>query len=245
VSIAERLAAEVAILAAGQARLVIAVDGPDAAGKTTLAMDVADRLPVPVIAIGADRFHRPRADRYRRGELSAEGYYRDSFDNEVISGQCLAPFRAGAPMIRTAGFDFRTDNARADEAVVPTAAVLIFDGVFLLRPELAGFWDLAIYLRVSPETTLRRALTRDLDLFGSPDEIRRRYRGRYLPGQALYRAEAAPEDRAHIVIGNDDPSRPVVIAWRPPARTVRRDTGRPGSPAPGSPAKGARFTRPG
>ena len=75
---------------------------------------------------------------------------------------------------------------------------------------------LAIYLRVSPETTLRRALARDLDLFGSADEIRRRYLSRYLPGQALYRAEATPEDTAHVVVDNDDPRHPVIIRWQPP-----------------------------
>jgi uridine kinase len=43
-------------------------------------------------------------------------------------------------------------------------------------------WTLSVYLRVSPEETLRRAKVRDLDLFGSHDEIERRYRRRYLPG---------------------------------------------------------------
>ena len=203
-------------LAAGRPRLAIAVDGPDAAGKSTLARQVADRLPVPVVMVGVDGFHRPRQDRYRRGELSAEGYYRDSFDYEVLTGECLMPFLAGAPVIRTAGFVFRSDALLAGEAVVPAAAVLIVDGVFLLRPELARYWDLTVYLRVSQETTLRRALTRDLELFGSREEVRRRYRGRYLPGQALYRAEAAPEDHAHIIIGNDDPANPAVVRWHQP-----------------------------
>lgn len=214
--IADRLAGVIAGLVPGRPRLAVAFDGPDAAGKTTLADRVARRLGQPVIRAGADGFHLPRQVRYRRGEKSADGYYRDSFDYAAITGQCLAPFRDGAPVIRTAGFDFRSDTAREAGQDVPAAAVLIFDGVFLLRPELAGFWDLAVYLRVAPETTLRRALARDLDLFGSAGETQRRYLGRYLPGQALYRAEAAPEEHAHIVIGNDDPAGPAIIRWLPP-----------------------------
>jgi uridine kinase len=60
--------------------------------------------------------------------------------------------------------------------------VLAFDGVLLLREQLRSMWTLSVYLRVSPEETLRRAKVRDLDLFGSHDEIERRYRRRYLPG---------------------------------------------------------------
>lgn len=225
VDVADHLADVVADLVARCQRLAVAIDGPDAAGKTTLATEIADRLDLPVVRVGADGFHQPREDRYRRGELSAEGYYRDSFDYQAITGQCLAPFRHGEPVIRTAGYDFRSDAPRDAGTEVPASAVLIFDGVFLLRPELAGAWDLAVYLRVTPETTLRRALTRDLDLFGTAEEIRRRYLGRYLPGQALYQAEAAPEDTAHIVIGNDDPGNPAIIRWQPPDPAAREYRG--------------------
>lgn len=227
--IASRLAGLICDLASSRPRFAVAVDGPDAAGKTTLARQVASRLALPVITVGVDGFHRPRQARYQRGELSAEGYYRDSFDYQAIISQCLAPFGAGEPAIRTAGYDFRTGTSRADNTAVPAAAILIFDGVFLQRPELAGFWDLAIYLRVSPDTTLRRALNRDLGLFGSPEQIRRRYLGRYLPGQALYPAEAAPEDSAHIIIGNDDPQNPVIIRWQPPRPAPPEDLGQHGN----------------
>lgn len=223
VDLADRLAGVVSDLAANKHRLTVAVDGPDAAGKTTLARQIASRLTAPVIPVSVDSFHRPRQDRYRRGELSAEGYYRDSFDYQAITGQCLTPFRNGAPTIRTAAYDFRSNTSRANEAAVPATAILMFDGVFLLRPELASFWDLAIYLRVSPDTTLRRALTRDVGLFGSAAEICRRYLRRYLPGQALYQADAAPEESAHIIIGNNDPWNPVIIGWQPAIRPSTPD----------------------
>ena len=61
---------------------------------------------------------------------------------------------------------------------------------------------------MEPEERLRRALERDLDLFGSPEEVERRYRARYLPGQLLYLADARPLDHADFVVTNDDPARP-------------------------------------
>ena len=74
-----RLAALVDELAAS-GRATVAFDGPDTAGKTWLADQVAAQLSVPVCRASIDDFHAPAAVRRRRGELSAEGYYRDSFN---------------------------------------------------------------------------------------------------------------------------------------------------------------------
>jgi uridine kinase len=60
----------------------VAVDGPDAAGKTVLADELGEALVArgrAVIRASVDGFHRPR-ERYRRGPDSPEGYYEDSFD---------------------------------------------------------------------------------------------------------------------------------------------------------------------
>jgi uridine kinase len=48
---------------------------------------------------------------------------------------------------------------------------------------------------------------------GGPDGVRERYRRRYLPAQDLYRADAAPEASADVVIDNTDPARPHVVKW--------------------------------
>jgi uridine kinase len=69
---------------------------------------------------------------------------------------------------------------------------------------------------VSPAESLRRARIRDLDLFGSETEVERRYLARYLPGQALYRREADPESRAHVVVDNERPGSPIVERWTVP-----------------------------
>lgn len=45
--------------------------------------------------------------------------------------------------------------------------LVVVDGVFLLRPELAPLWTVSFHLRVSPAESLRRALTRDVKLMGS------------------------------------------------------------------------------
>lgn len=48
----------------------VAIDGPDAAGKTILADELAlliERSGRPVIRASVDGFHRPRAERIARG----------------------------------------------------------------------------------------------------------------------------------------------------------------------------------
>lgn len=194
-------------------RVLVAVDGPDAAGKTTMADALAQRLPGQVVRASIDGFHHPREHRLRRGSLSPEGYYRDSFDNEGLRRLLLEPFRSGEREVVTRTFDFRSGTATPPEPLhVPDHAVLLFDGVFLLRPELRDQWDLSIYLHVEPDVTLARARERDLDLFGSEAEVELRYGQRYIPGQALYREEADPMGVASLLVDNADPAAPLVLA---------------------------------
>jgi uridine kinase len=184
---AARLGAVVEQLARHSPRARVGIDGPDAAGKTTLADRLAAALAGPVLRVRADDYLRPADERYRRGDLSPEGYYRDLFDDAGI----LA-------------------------ATQDRVGIAVVDGVFLHRPTLVRAFDFTVYLRVSPEETLRRALLRDAPLFGSADVVEHRYRTRYLPGQALYRAEVDPERIAHVVIDNDDVSTPRILRWEPP-----------------------------
>jgi uridine kinase len=213
-SVVERLSEVI-----GSARLThptrVAVDGPDAAGKTTLANEIAAALRGrgrSVLRASVDGFHRPRAQRYQRGPESPEGYYEDAFDLDALRGALLDPLGPGGTRdYRPATFDYRADRPVSSPAVrAPADAVLVFDGVFLLRPELLASWDIRIFVVVGFEQTLRRALERDEVLFGSREEVERRYRRRYIPAQWLYFEAVRPQTLADIVVRNDDPEAPVL-----------------------------------
>jgi uridine kinase len=191
----------------------VAVDGPDAAGKTTLADELASLLSSggrAVVRASIDGFHRPRAERYRRGADSPEGYVQDSFDLDALRAVLLDPLGpGGSRRYRTAVFDHQADAPSPETtAVAADDAVLLVDGVFLLRRELVASWDLRILVSISPEETLRRAMARDVPLLGSRAEVERRYRARYLPGQRLYAAAALPARAADAIVWNEDPARP-------------------------------------
>lgn len=194
--------------------VIVAIDGPDAAGKTTLADAVAMLVGRPTFRVSIDDWHNPRTVRLRRGDESPVGYYMDSFDYDALTTNLLDPFRAGATSVQTSHFDFRADRpAAAAKAVDSHVAALLLDGVFLLRPELVHQWDLSVYLHVPESVTLARAVVRDAEHLGAADQVRHRYERRYLPGQALYRAAASPVDKADVVIDNSDSLSPQVLRW--------------------------------
>jgi uridine kinase len=198
----------------------VAVDGPPAAGKTTLADGLAVVLRAKgreVIRASIEGFLLPRSQRYRRGEYSGEACYHDSFDHAALHRVLLDPLGPGGDRrFQQAVYDRPTDTALSQPVTrAPADAVLLFDGVFLLRPELIGRWDLRIFVSAAFEETLDRARTRDQGLYGSVTEVERRFRTRYIPAQQLYFDAAHPTDHVDIIVHNDEPQQP---AWE--ARTL-------------------------
>ena len=193
----------------------VAVDGPPVAGKTTLADELAVVLRAQgrvVVRASIEGFLFPRAQRYGRGEYSAMGCYHDSFDYDALHRVLLDPLGPGGDRrVQPTIYDYATDAALSPPVTtVPDDAVLLFDGVFLLRPELIESWDLRIFVSAAFDETLARARVRDQALFGSTAAIERRHRERYVPSQRRYFDTVRPTDRADIVVHNDRPQQP---AW--------------------------------
>jgi uridine kinase len=206
--------------------LRVAVDGPPAAGKTTLADELACLLDTrgrEVIRASIESFLLPRAQRYGRGEHSPEGCYHDSFDYGALRRVLLDPLGpTGDRRYRNAIYDKPTDTALSLPVATARAdAVLLFDGVFLLRHELADRWDLRIFVSTAFERTLDRGRVRDEALYGSSAEVERRFRNRYIPAQQLYFATVRPTDHADIIVHNDEPQRPVWEVRQPPVSARR------------------------
>ena len=180
-----------------------------------------------MIRASVDGFHRPRVERHAQGADSPIGYYEDSFDHDALRRALLEPLGPGGDRtFRLATFDYRTDaTVSAPASVAPDDAILLFDGVFLQRPGLREQFDLCVFLEVSSDVAMRRALDRDRALLGSREEVERRYRTRYLPGQRLYVEAVRPHERADVVVRNDDPAAPLLV--RVGGRALSPETDRP------------------
>ncbi|MBV9952796.1 MAG: hypothetical protein JO291_12635 [Acidimicrobiia bacterium] len=101
-------------------------------------------------------------------------------------------------------------DRRATTIEAPGDAVLIVDGVFGMRPEYDGFWDLRIWMDVPAPLALERGIARDTDMEGA-DESLRLHRDRFQPGERLYVEEVDPKSKADLVIDNTDFANPVIV----------------------------------
>ena len=212
--------------------LRVAIDGRDAAGKTTLADELAplvERRGRPVVRASIDGFHRPRAERYRRGRESAAGYYLDSFDYDAVRRELLLPLGpGGSRRYRTAVFDVRSDEpAVAHPQTAPEDAVALVDGIFLCRPELDDLWDFRVFVHVEHEEAKQHDAARDRAGLAADFDLL--YETRYAPGQQLYFDAVEPRLRADAVVDNSDLDAPR-LRIRPRAR-VRTGVGQHGRPA--------------
>ncbi|HVE92500.1 MAG TPA: uridine kinase [Actinomycetota bacterium] len=187
----------------------VGIDGVDGAGKTSMADELAEVLAPsgrPVIRASVDGFHNPRAVRYRLGADSPEGFYRDSYDYDTLTRVLLDPLSpGGSGRFRRAVFDVDTDTqVDAGEEQAPPNAILLFDGIFLHRPELRDYWDLSVFLRVD---WLRNHHLRHVPA----DDPMRTRQNRYLEGQNIYLRACRPWELASIVIDNHDLGSPFVV----------------------------------
>lgn len=211
------------VAASGTGRVLVAVDGRSGSGKSTFADELAHHLrasDATVIRSTTDSFHQARAQRLRRGETSAQGYYADSHQLDVVIDELLRPFANGSSRVRTAAFDEPTDRPVHEFADgLPADAVLIFDGLFLQRAELKDFWHMSIYLEADHRRDQEWLTYLTSELPDDPSqraaELDRRLCQarwpRYREGWQLYIDMDEPRAAADLVVDNNDFASPFVV----------------------------------
>ncbi|WP_430781525.1 uridine kinase [Actinoplanes sp. G11-F43] len=215
--------------------LRVAVDGPDGSGKTVFADELADAVGAlgrPVVRVSIDDFHHVRAVRYRQGRESPMGFWQDSYDYQRFRGDVLEPFAPGGTRrYRAVAHDVDTDAVL--DPPVRTAApgsVLIVDGLFLHRDEIGDVWDLSVFLDVPFDVTAKRMAGRD----GTDPDPGHPAMRRYVEAQRIYFTVCAPQQRAGILIDNEDFAAPRIVEVTrpgvPPGRAVGPAGGRSETP---------------
>jgi uridine kinase len=178
--------------------VLAAIDGPGGSGKTALAGSLQltlDGAKVLVSVVEVDDFFLPSADRPRGGP--SEKPIGGDFDWPRLRDQVLHPLRRG----QSARYD-RYDWGR-DELLevreVPPGGVVIVEGIYSSRRELAALYDLRIWVECPRELRLSRGLERDGEAARSPWEED------WMPSEDRYVREHRPQELADIiVIGHDD-----------------------------------------
>jgi uridine kinase len=194
----------------------VAVEGITGAGKTTFAHELAESVEAagrPARTLTMDGWHHPSEHRRRQGRLSADGYYEDAYDLEAFRDEVLVPLggpppHSHRPAIIDLSSDEPVDPPRVD---VAPDQVLLVDGSFLGRTELAEYWDVRIWLDVPFGVAEARGVARDTTMLGGVDAATEAFRRRYHAAFRRYLAECDPATAADVLIDHTDPKHPVLL----------------------------------
>jgi uridine kinase len=144
--------------------VVIAIDGPSCSGKSILATAVALRSGASVLE--GDDFYRdtlPSLSAAQREAMSDAAVVDAVIDWERLRDEGLLPLRAGHPATFLP-YDWDAKDGRlAAPRIIPAAEVIIVEGVYAARPELAELVDLTVYLGVDPGLRADRYGEREAD----------------------------------------------------------------------------------
>ncbi|WP_160502350.1 hypothetical protein [Streptomyces sp. BA2] len=130
----------------------MALDGRAGAGKTTLAADIAAHLGGPrgAAIVHGDDFLRPMSWQARL-TLGAQEGYQSLFDVDRLQRQVLSPLRGGRPA-RYRRYDPDTNSTPEHSTVeIEPGRLVIVEGVFVARPELAALYELTVFLDTPPD----------------------------------------------------------------------------------------------
>jgi pantothenate kinase len=168
----------------GPGRFLVALAGPPASGKSTLAEDLAARLSPGARVVPMDGFH---------------------YDDAVLNARGLRSRKGSPPTFDAAGFVHLVRRLRAEDEVAipifdrsmelsraaadivgPQDRILIVEGNYLLLDQapwtdLAPLFDLTVFLSVPEEELVRRLTARWAHHGKTPEEARAWIAGNDLP----------------------------------------------------------------
>lgn len=174
-----------------QNRVILAMDGMSAAGKTTAAEVLAPRWNAPIVHM--DDFFLPPALRTpeRLAEPGGNVHY-ERFQSEV-----LPSLKAGQT------FSYRVFDCSAMDyggiRAIPTAPVVIVEGAYAMHPIFEKYWDLAVFFSIDPESQRSRILRR------GGEEAWRNFESRWIPMENRYHTAYNTSARADICIKTEAP----------------------------------------
>ncbi|MDE7553284.1 uridine kinase [Bacillus cereus] len=194
----------------------VGVSGITASGKTTFANELAEEIKkrgLPVTRASIDDFHNPRLIRYAQGKESAKGYYEDAHDYTAFKERLLKPLGPnGNLQYETISHNLITDIPVYNTPIFAQPnMVLIVDGTFLLKKDVAYLFDYKIFVDTNFEIARKRGAKRETEAFGSYKEAEKMFLNRYHAACKMYIEEHNPKDCADVVFRNSDLAKPELI----------------------------------
>ncbi len=178
-----------------QKRLLVAIAGGPASGKSSLAEKLAGQLGADAVVLPMDGFHLDNEILTARGLLACKGA-PETFDAEGFI-QTVARIASGETVFAPR-FDRSCDLARAGAIAIDKQPIVIVEGNYLLLDQapwarLIDYWTLAFYLHVSQDTLKKRCRARWRTYGLEPSKATERVRSDMKNAELIARCLVGPE----------------------------------------------------
>jgi uridine kinase len=170
--------------------VLVALDGRSGAGKSTLAQQVGAE--VAALVIDGDDFYRGGEDAFwdARGAADKVDLVIDWRRQHTLLLQL-----ARGEAVTWQPYDWDADDGRLGPAIIAgPAGVVILDGAYSARPQLADLFDLRVLLDVPRETRRERLLRRE------GERYRAEWEARWAEAEDLYFEELMPPEAFDLVL---------------------------------------------
>lgn len=184
------LLARIDRLMAERERVLVAIDGGSASGKTTLGELLQNVYGCPVFHMD-DFFLRPEQRTPERFSEPGGNVDRERFLSEV-----LLPLREGKT-VDYRRFDCATFTIAPPQRI-EAGTLNIVEGAYSMHPDLAPYYDLTVFLAVSAEKQRERILVRN-----APAQAELFF-DRWIPFEQRYFAALNVPERCDLTIFLDD-----------------------------------------
>ncbi|MBR2972419.1 MAG: hypothetical protein IKC61_05785 [Clostridia bacterium] len=168
-------------------RVILAIDGGCASGKTTLANMLRDIYDCTVFHMD-DFFLRPEQ---RTAERLAE--IGGNVDRERFEEEILKPLCNNEAQICYRPYNCATQELGAPVCVSPTKLVVV-EGVYSMHNGLSGYYDYSVYLDTDLETRRTRISVRN------SKEMAERFFNEWIPLEESYFTDMKVKERCDLII---------------------------------------------
>ncbi|MBQ8685534.1 MAG: phosphoribulokinase [Clostridia bacterium] len=152
-------------------RVIVAIEGDCTAGKTTLATALHT-------ALGGNLFHTD--DFFLRSEQRTQARRLETggnFDRERFRAEVIEP------LVKGEAFCYRPYDCRQGKLSEPVAVsrqkINVVEGSYSLHPYLGNYFDLAVFMEISPSLQRARVEKRDI-------RLRQRFFEEWIPMEKAY-----------------------------------------------------------
>lgn len=191
---------------------IVGFNGVDTSGKSIMAEAFDSFLNAKghkTQLIHIDDFHNKSDIRYQ-GDNKIDSYFYYAFDLSRLKNELLSPPKIGSVINKELLLlDLDTDKfTNKKKYDIDNDTIVIIEGVLLFREPIVDFIDTRIFIDITFDAVIKRAMQRDVPKYG--EEFLQKYIDKYIPIQKIYLNKFSPKENSHFVIDNNDYLNPVI-----------------------------------